>query len=91
MTAEYVGRRVPAAGAWIDRAACRGEPLSTFYPDVGHVPAAWVRARTICQACPVQPACLAWVLEVERAAPTQTYGFCGGRTARARRRLREGH
>lgn len=65
--------------AWMTRAACRGEPLETFFPERG---GSHRRAREMCAGCPVQPDCLSFALE-----DTDTAGWWGGTAEQARRNM----
>ena len=51
-----------------------------------------IRAIRICGICPVQQACLDYVIQIERANPGaygHTYGVAGGLTARQRKFARK--
>lgn len=43
------------SGGWWHRAACKGEPLETFFPGKGQSSAP---AKKICKQCPVATECL---------------------------------
>ena len=58
---------------WEDYAACKGEPIDTFFPKAGD---GYTKALRICFRCPVRVACLREALEVESA-------YRGGRAIRA--------
>jgi WhiB family redox-sensing transcriptional regulator len=65
--------------AWTLRAACRGEPLSFFFPE----PYGNHRlAKGICAVCPVRQECLSTALT--RPEP---FGYWGGATESERRRM----
>jgi WhiB family transcriptional regulator, redox-sensing transcriptional regulator len=58
--------------SWVHEAACAGQPLSMFYPDLGsrrsgENDVAISRARRICARCPVRRECLSEALTVETA------------------------
>ena len=61
-------------------AACRDEPLETFFSDAGRR-ARYDRARDVCAGCGVLAECRAWA---HRQGP-RLEGFWGGETARERR------
>ncbi len=65
--------------AWMDRAACQGEPTRTFFPGHGESTAS---AKALCADCPVRGACLDWALETEQEA-----GVWGGKSAKERRSM----
>jgi WhiB family redox-sensing transcriptional regulator len=70
--------------SFFEEAACKGEPLETFFPNVqagrghGYSGHDWSEAREICESCPVRLECLRWALENEED------GFWGGTTMRER-------
>ena len=64
---------------WHERAACRGVPLSVFFPDDDD----YGPARLLCQACPVRPPCLD---DAQRARIN--HGMFGGLTPNERRAAR---
>lgn len=71
---------------WMTQAACRGADPGLFFPFTWDIPRpdqSDDRARRICQACPVQPACLDWALRTG-----EPDGMWGGTTPAERRRLR---
>jgi len=71
---------------WRDHANCRSADPSLFFPDAGAEEAQREEieaARALCQACPVQAACLQFALETR-----QQDGIWGGTTEEERRRLR---
>ena len=64
---------------WHERAACRGTPLSVFFPeDDDYGP-----ARRVCAACPVRRPCLE---EAQRRSVN--HGMFGGLTPNERRAAR---
>ena len=66
--------------AWQKDAACRGEGVKQFFPPEG---TSLMRARRICNSCPVSEQCLKYALE--RPA---LKGVWAGTSERRRRRLR---
>jgi WhiB family transcriptional regulator, redox-sensing transcriptional regulator len=68
--------------AWMSQAACRGEPVGTFFVERGGNTAR-ARARDLCSRCPVMGECLSYA-----DADDQLDGWWGGTSGRARRRLR---
>jgi WhiB family redox-sensing transcriptional regulator len=64
---------------WMGRARCRNHPPEVFFPDDGD---GVETARRICEACPVNDACLDYAL-VNRI----DHGVWGGTSERARRRM----
>lgn len=64
---------------WIDKGACRGEPLETFFPNTDVVTE---RAAELCGSA-VRTTCLAYALEDRNAC-----GIWAGTTERDRRELR---
>lgn len=78
--------------AWQDRAACRGEALSTFFADDGERKdtreATTEKAKAICAGCPVRIECLNYAL-----TRPERIGVWGGldedeRHSERRRRMR---
>ena len=67
---------IPAPGPWADLSACRGEPLTLFYPPSGRRP---TEALAICARCPVRVDCLEYAIEHH-----QHWGVWGGMTERQR-------
>jgi WhiB family redox-sensing transcriptional regulator len=71
--------------SWTAHAACQDVDPGLFFPitwdDRPSLPDD--RARRICQACPVRPACLDWALSTG-----EPDGMWGGTTPEERRRLR---
>jgi len=65
---------------WADDAACIGMDLDLFFPASSEYPDAVVAA---CKRCPVIAGCRDWALHNE------DFGYWGGMTERARRRLRK--
>lgn len=75
----------PASPLWLDLAACRGKPVSWWFPERGdHFTMAV--ARSICRSCPVRSACLAEAV-TEEAVAGIAFGVRGGVSADARMRL----
>jgi WhiB family redox-sensing transcriptional regulator len=77
------------SSAWRQLAACRGKPLSWWYPPP------WDRfadavARSICRTCPVRLPCLAYALEHDGDYPAGIFGGLGARQRMALRRRRRG-
>ncbi|MDA2979178.1 MAG: WhiB family transcriptional regulator [Actinomycetota bacterium] len=67
---------------WRKDAACSGVASDVFFPAVEDETAS-TKAKAICEACPVQEACLQYSLSTNQAA-----GVWGGLDASERRRLR---
>ena len=66
------------------RAACRGMPVSVFFPEPpSH--GAIQQAKAVCAACEVRAECAAWAIP-----QTDLAGIFGGLSASERRRLRRG-
>lgn len=73
--------RIPAPGPWATLAACRGAPdRNRWFPGPG--PGSADAAIAVCDACPVEPDCLAyayrWRIE---------HGVWGGQNEDTRRRI----
>jgi len=66
--------------AWQGRAACRGEPIGTFFQTRR---VNYDRAAALCATCAVRPECLDAVIAVPAVV-----GFWAGTSERERRRLR---
>lgn len=66
---------------WMDKAACAGQPLSTFIPEAESAKGLQ-NARQWCDACPVRQACLMW------ATLYRTEGYWGGTSTFQRNQLR---
>ena len=64
-----------------DEAACRGVPLSVFFPDDDR--ADYTLARRLCGSCPVRKSCLA---DAQRTRVN--HGMFGGLTPKERRAAR---
>jgi WhiB family redox-sensing transcriptional regulator len=64
----------------MDRAQCRGEDCSLFFPSVG---LDTVKARVICSICPVREECLAFAVD-----DVEIVGIWGGTSAKQRQKLR---
>jgi WhiB family redox-sensing transcriptional regulator len=65
---------------WMEKAACRGESPSLFFPPSGIVSK---RAKAICSSCEVQVQCLAYAMSTP-----DLVGTWGGTSQRRRRALR---
>lgn len=70
------------ADDWRDDAACKGSPVTIWYPESTNSQGP---AKRICGACPVQTQCLQHALDAGEA-----YGVWGGLNERERRSLRRG-
>ena len=71
---------------WYQEAACKGKPLSVFFPD----PVDYSSARTICKLCSVSTNCLATALLEEGTVSLGMFwfhGYRGGMTPNERRTL----
>lgn len=68
--------------SWLDDAACRGAPISVFYPDQHAGPRMYDTARWLCNRCPVRTQCLQEAVDL-----WDTHGFRGGMTGDERARL----
>jgi hypothetical protein len=66
--------------AWMTDAACRDEPMSTFFVERG---GSMARARALCAGCTVAGECLDYAM-----ADEDLDGFWAGTSGRERRRLR---
>lgn len=64
----------------MERAQCRGEDRSLFFPSLG---ADTAKARVICSICPVRSECLNYAV-----ADAEIVGIWGGTSARQRQKLR---
>ncbi len=64
---------------WWDHGACKGLDSTMFYPDDE---ASAASAKSVCETCSVQPACLEHALSIREKA-----GVWGGATERDRRRI----
>ncbi|MCJ0868062.1 WhiB family transcriptional regulator [Streptomyces sp. AP-93] len=69
---------------WGSAAACAGSVLSLFFSSgtSGMEKLATLRAKDICEGCPVRQKCLDWALDLEIE-----YGVYGGLDPRERERL----
>ena len=65
---------------WMERAACRGEEPSVFFPSLGGTT---TTARAICSSCTVRQRCLEYAL-----ADPEISGVWGGTSEGERRKLR---
>jgi WhiB family redox-sensing transcriptional regulator len=73
---------------WYEHAACRGKPLTLFFPPRGVAPVAYKEARAICARCPVRQRCLDFQLAYEDGmAQKSKCGMFGGLTPEERDRL----
>jgi len=72
--------------SWVERASCRGRPLSWWYPRRGDWFTGQV-ARAVCRSCPVRCECLedALAFEVEG----ERFGIRGALSADERRALHQ--
>lgn len=72
---------------WMDRAACKGEDVDTFFPTAtkgpGQEERAAVEAKVICKGCDVRTDCLAYALTFS-ASQLGLYGVYGGTTRKER-------
>lgn len=67
-------------GPWRDDAACKGEPLESFFPDSpDQVPP---EIRVLCSTCPVREDCF------EHGLTHEAYGIWGGMSQAQLQRLR---
>jgi WhiB family redox-sensing transcriptional regulator len=74
--------RVTKARPWLADALCADHDVDMWFPEPGHEGRQTaVKARRICQACPVQLQCLAANIHEE-------HGIYGGATERQRRQIR---
>lgn len=71
----------PVDLSWQERAACAGESVDLFFPDINgrQDNIRYAPAKAICQSCPVQLDCLRYA-----QANDIGYGLWGGLTARER-------
>jgi WhiB family redox-sensing transcriptional regulator len=65
---------------WMEKAACRGESPSLFFPPSGVVSK---RAKAVCGSCEVQMECLSYAMSTP-----DLVGTWGGTSQRGRRALR---
>jgi WhiB family redox-sensing transcriptional regulator len=79
-TVDPMGEPVPypCAVTWMERAQCRGEDPSLWFPSLGTDP---VKALVICSICPVREECLNYA-----RAHVETVGVWGGATQQERRK-----
>jgi hypothetical protein len=73
---------------WYERAVCRGEQLSVFFPTDDMSIHRWDVAFSYCTRCPVHKECLVDALKVE--AIDDKAGMFGGYTPRERLMIRKG-
>jgi WhiB family redox-sensing transcriptional regulator len=82
---EASGAELPSADLgrprWMDRGACRGEPIETFF--AGRGGEAYERARRLCDRCPVRPQCAEYAV-----VDPLILGWWGGMSERERQRIR---
>jgi WhiB family redox-sensing transcriptional regulator len=73
--------------SWMRRAECRSYPTEVFFPvaKTSEYRKLIVRARKICEECPVRQECLDYALRFE------ALGFWGGLSEIERRRYRNDH
>ena len=71
-----------ARPAWMDDAACKGQPTDLFFPARGD---STVEAKAICAGCPVRAECLEYALA---GASHEAAGIWGGTSFRQRRKIR---
>lgn len=75
---------------WRERAACKGTPLSYWFPHDKDVAAGLPKddiGKRICSTCPVRMECLAEALREEAADSTYRVGIRGGLIPAERLRL----
>ena len=65
---------------WIERAACKGEPVTTFFPEPSEPT---TRAQALCASCTVRGECLAYALD-----DPSLVGWWGGTNERERAKMR---
>lgn len=65
---------------WTKEAACKGDPIDTFFPVTG---GNYSRAKQRCDACQVKTECLEYALELSAIDPV--HGFWGGTTESERK------
>lgn len=73
---------------WRNSAACRGRDPELFFPTgtTGPAIAQVYEAMAVCDSCPVQEACVTWVLQSEPIG--QEGGVCAGLSDQERRALK---
>ncbi len=71
---------LPPRPRWMAKAACRGQPVDTFFPARGESASP---ARDLCAGCPVRVQCFDFAM-----ADPELDGCWGGMTARERAALR---
>lgn len=71
---------IPERPVWMAKAACRGEPITTYFPERGET---HQRARDLCSRCPVQQQCADYSM-----ADPDIFGFWAGMGERKRARMR---
>jgi WhiB family transcriptional regulator, redox-sensing transcriptional regulator len=88
----------PETGDWLERAACSGRPgtplehlsprerVVLFYPPQRSGPGATVKAKAVCEVCPVRSECL-----MDALANGERHGVRGGKSPKERRSLAKLH
>jgi hypothetical protein len=72
--------------AWIDSAACAGQPVDLFFPTKGE---GYAAGKALCSRCPVLDACRSEIDRVEGNLSTaEVQGLFAGETPAERRRRR---
>ena len=66
--------------SWYKQANCRGEDQDLFFPERG---SSTIKAKAICNACPVQKKCLDFAVERK-----ERFGIWGGKSVREMRAIR---
>ena len=74
---------LPSRPTWRALAACRGKPVSWWYPKSDHGHVSYKDGQGICATCPVQAECVT-------AGKGERYGMWGGRTPRQRPLIAQG-
>lgn len=75
----------PQRESWQDRAKCAEIGAAPFFLDIPG--STYVKARAICNECVVRLKCLAYALDLEKAAADKSEGMFGGKTPDERRIL----
>lgn len=79
----------PDDNAWLEQAACRGEPTHLWFPAKGGNKGGgadlYSEARPFCARCPVTAECLDDALEAEASNQYRRVGMWGGLTPTERR------
>ncbi|MGA2305864.1 MAG: WhiB family transcriptional regulator [Acidimicrobiales bacterium] len=71
-----------SAVTWMERAQCRGEDPSLWFPSLATDP---VKARVICSICPVSKECLEYAL-----GQVDLTGIWAGTSGKQRQKMRSG-